>query len=89
MKKLKIKLGDTVQVLTGDDKGKTGNVLNIDLDAMKIQVAGVRVHTKLNKKDKTLFKEEGYLDYSNVKLATAAAKTKKKKATTKKATAKA
>lgn len=88
MKKLKIKNGDTVQVITGDDKGKTGNVLGIDVLAMKIQVSGVRVHTRLNKKDKTLYKEEGWLDYSNVKLTNAPSKTKKKKAS-KKASAKA
>lgn len=88
MKKLKIKAGDTVEVITGDDKGKSGNVLNIDVNNMKLQVSGVRVFTKLNKREKTLFKEEGWIDYSNVKLAGAAKKAKKKKAK-KKATAKA
>ena len=90
MKKLKIKAGDTVEVITGDDKGKSGNVLKIDIKDMKLQVAGVRINTKLNKREKTLFKEEGWLDYSNVKLAGAAKKKKaKKKKTKKKATAKA
>lgn len=88
MKKLKIKMGDNVEVITGDDKGKTGSVLNIDPFAMKIQVSSVRINTKLNKREKTLYKEEGWLDYSNVKLAGAAKKAKKKK-TKKKATAKA
>lgn len=87
MKKLKIKTGDTVEVITGDDKGKSGNVLGIDPFAMKIQVSGVRINTKLNKREKTLYKEEGWLDYSNVKLAGQAKKAKKK--TKKKAAAKA
>ncbi len=87
MKKLKIKNGDNVQVITGDDKGKTGTVLSIDTDDMKVQVSGVRINTKLNKREKTFYKEEGWLDYSNVKLATVKKKAKKK--TKKKATAEA
>lgn len=85
MKKLKIKNGDNVEVITGDDKGKTGTVLNIDPIALKAQVSGVRINTKLNKREKTLFKEEGWLDYSNIKLAGATKKKTKKKATKKKA----
>ncbi len=91
MKKLKIKNGDSVQVITGDDKGKTGTVLAVDPDAMKIRVQGVRIQTKRDKKENTLIKEEGWMDYSNVKMAGAAkgAATKKKKKSTKKAAAKA
>ncbi len=89
MKKLKIKNGDNVEVITGDDKGKSGTVLNIDPFAMKIQVSGVRINTKLNKRERTLYKEEGWLDYSNVKLAGAVKKKKAKKKSTKKASAKA
>lgn len=89
MRKLKIKNGDTVEVITGDDKGKTGNVLNIDEAALKLQVSGVRINTKLNKKERTLFKEEGWLDYSNVRLAGGAKKKKAKKKSKKKATAQA
>ncbi len=78
MKKLKIKKGDTVQVITGSDKGKSGNVLGLDPIALKVQVSGVRIQIRQNKKEKTQYKEEGWIDYSNVKLATAATKTKKK-----------
>ena len=88
MKKLKIKNGDNVEVITGDDKGKTGTVLNLDPFAMKAQVSGVRINTKLNKREKTLYKEEGWIHYSNIKLA-GAAKKKAKKKSKKKATAKA
>lgn len=79
MPKLKIKNGDTVQVITGDDKGKTGNVLKIDPFDMKLQVSGVRIQNKINKRDKTRYQEEGWLDYSNVKLASAPKKSTKKK----------
>ena len=86
MKKLKIKKGDTVEVITGDDKGKTGNVLNVDPFAMKLQVSGVRVNIRLNKKEKNLYKEEGWLDYSNVRLAGSPKKAKKTKKKTRKKT---
>ena len=94
MNKLKIKNGDNVQVITGDDKGKTGTVLDIDPGDLKIRVQGARIQTKRDKKENTLIKEEGWMDYSNVKLMGAASKSKskakaKKKKTTKKAAAKA
>jgi|GEM_PF-485647 len=85
MKKLKIKKGSTVQVLTGDDKGKSGSVLEVDQYAMKVKVQGVRINTKRDKRENTLIKEEGYIDYSNLKLVDGSTKKKKKKATKKKA----
>ena len=75
--KLKIKKGDTVQVLAGADKGKKGVVLEIDKNKLRIKVQDVRVQTHFDKKEgiKTL---EGYIDYSNVKLVeSGVAKTKK------------
>jgi len=79
--KLKIKVGDTVQVITGSDKGKSGKVLQIKLNPLKIMVQGVRVQTHFDKKD-GLLKKEGFVGYSNVKLVSsaqkAAGKTKKK-----------
>jgi large subunit ribosomal protein L24 len=77
--KLKIKKGDTVEVIAGADKGKKGAVIEIVAAKMKIRVQGARVQTHFDKKEGVL-KKEGLLDYSNVKLvekATAAAKTKK------------
>lgn len=38
---MKIKKGDTVVVLTGDDKGKTGEILRVDTAAGKVVVQGV------------------------------------------------
>lgn len=83
--KLKIKKGDTVQVIAGAEKGKKGEVVAIDPVKMLIKVSNVKVMTHFDKKD-GLKKAEGFFDYSNVKLLTAAAKAEKKKATSKKKT---
>lgn len=84
MKKLKIKKGATVQVITGSDKGKKGEVLEVNALRMQVRVQGVRVQTHYDKKD-GLLKKEGYLDYSNVKLISAPAAKGGKKAPAKKA----
>lgn len=41
--KFKIKKGDTVQVLAGKDKGKTGAILKIIRDADRVLVAGINM----------------------------------------------
>ena len=41
MIKLKIKKGDNVKVITGDDKGKTGNVIKVFPDIRKVLVKGI------------------------------------------------
>ena len=43
---LKVKKGDTVQVLSGNDKGKTGEVLEIIPKTEKIIVKGINVRKK-------------------------------------------
>jgi len=83
--KLKIKKGDTVQVIAGSDKGKKGSVLEVKPNTLKIKVKGVRVQTHYDKKD-GLLKKEGFMDYSNVKLVEKSVKEKK---TAKKSSAKA
>lgn len=82
--KLKIKKGATVQVITGSDKGKKGEVLEIDRNAMRIKVGGVKVQTHYDKKE-GLLKKEGFIDYSNVKLVSGPAEKTAKK-TSKKTT---
>ena len=42
-KKFKIKKGDSVIVITGKDKGKTGNVLSILKDKNRVIVQGVNI----------------------------------------------
>lgn len=47
--KIKIKKGDTVKVIAGDDKGKTGRVLDIFPQENRALVEGIRIvsrHTK-------------------------------------------
>ena len=46
MKKKKKKKGDTVIVLTGEDKGKTGKVLQVLKEKEQAIVEGVRIVTK-------------------------------------------
>lgn len=48
-KKLHIKKGDTVKVIAGNDKGKTGKVLEVFPDKNRAIVEDVRVVTKHNK----------------------------------------
>jgi len=46
---LKIRKGDTVQVISGDDKGKTGRVLSVDEEKSRVvveRVNFVKRHTK-------------------------------------------
>ncbi len=43
---MNIKTGDTVIVLSGKDKGKSGKVLRADVKNMKVVVEGVNVATK-------------------------------------------
>lgn len=86
MKKLKIKKGDLVQVLTGskDDKSeKKRIVLEVNPKTMKVKVQGVRVQTHFDKKE-GLLKKEAFVDYSNVRLIEKASEKSKK--TSKKAT---
>lgn len=47
--KLRIKKDDTVKVISGNDKGKTGKVIEIYSALNKAKVEGVRMVTKHNK----------------------------------------
>ena len=82
--KLKIKKGDTVEVIAGADKGKKGTVLTINSNRLKISVSGVRMQTHFDR-EQGKFEREGMIDYSNVKLVSAKkAAAPKKKAAAKK-----
>ncbi len=53
MTKLHIKKGDTVYVNAGDDKGKTGRVLEVQVEKQRAIVEGINMvpkHTKPNAK---------------------------------------
>ncbi len=43
---MKVKKGDTVQVLSGNDKGKTGEVLEVIPKDSKVVVKGINVRKK-------------------------------------------
>lgn len=52
MKRLFIKTGDLVKVLSGDDKGKTGTVIKVFPKTQRAVVQGVNIvtkHVKVNK----------------------------------------
>ncbi len=49
MAMLHIKKGDTVYVLAGDDKGKTGRVLSIDAKKNRAIVEGINIVSKSTK----------------------------------------
>ena len=70
--KLKIKKGDKVVVLTGKDKGKTGEVKQVIREDLKVIVQGVNVQTKHRKPSQAgaggLDKKEAPIHVSNVAL---------------------
>ena len=43
---MKIKKGDTVEVLSGNDKGKTGEVLEINPKTSRVIVKGINIRKK-------------------------------------------
>ncbi len=74
MSKMHIKKGDTVVVLAGEDRGKTGRVLSVDRDKNRVIVEGVNIVTKATKPTAQhpqggLIKKEASIHASNVNLA--------------------
>ena len=71
MATLKIKKGDTVYVLAGDDKGKTGRVLEIQREKGKAIVEGVNIVSKSTKPNAKapqggIIKKEAPINLSNL-----------------------
>ena len=46
---MKLRKGDTVQVLSGNDKGKTGEILSVDPKSSRIVVKDVNIRKKATK----------------------------------------
>ena len=71
MKKIKIKTGDNVKVITGNNKGSEGKVLKIVSDKNRLIVEGVNMvkkHTKPTKENKGgIISKESFIHQSNVK----------------------
>jgi len=73
MSKLHIKKNDTVIVLAGNDKGKTGKVLKVLVDKNKAIVEGVRIVSKSAKPSAKnpqggIVKQEAPIHISNLSL---------------------
>jgi len=68
---MKIKKGNQVKVITGKDKGKTGEVIEINRKMNKIKVKAINLvkrHTKPTKENKGgIVSKESFIHYSNVK----------------------
>ena len=68
---MQIKKGNQVKVITGKDKGKTGEVIEINRKMNTIKVKAINLvkkHTKPNKENKGgIISKESFIHYSNVK----------------------
>ena len=68
---MKIKMGNQVKVITGKDKGKTGEVIEINrkLNMIKVKAINlVKKHQKPTKENKGgIISKESFIHYSNVK----------------------
>ncbi len=69
---MKLKLNDTVRVIAGKDKGKSGKIIKINHKGKKVVVEKINLKTKHIKKTKQKagerIKFEGTIDSSNVML---------------------
>ena len=68
---MKIKMGNQVKIITGKDKGKTGDVIEINrkLNMIKVKAINlVKKHQKPTKENKGgIISKESFIHYSNVK----------------------
>lgn len=53
MASARVKKGDVVYVITGDDKGKSGKVLKVFPKKNKVTVEGINVHKKTYRRSQT------------------------------------
>jgi large subunit ribosomal protein L24 len=81
MATLKIRKGDTVKVIAGRDKGKTGRVLEVEKENGRLLVEGVQMvkrHTKANPAKQIkggIAEKEATIHVSNVMVVTGDGKT--------------
>lgn len=72
IKKFKVKKGDTVVVLTGKDKGKTGEVLEVIREDSRVRVSGVNMVKRHQRPTQTtqggIIEKESTIHISNVAL---------------------
>ena len=75
-KKLFVKSGDIVKVITGDYKNKTGKIIDVDTKRELVKIEGIKMMThfikaKSKQEPGRIEKKEGFLHISNVKLVEA------------------
>lgn len=70
MEKWRIKKGDTVQVIAGKDKGKSGEILEVFRDKRRVKVKGLNIVAKHKKPSQMsaggIVREEASIHASNV-----------------------
>ena len=68
---MKIKMGNQVKIITGKDKGKTGEIIEISRKINMIKVKAINLvkkHQKPTKENKGgIISKESFVHYSNVK----------------------
>ena len=78
---MNLKKGSQVKILTGKDKGKTGEVLELNKKLNKIKVKSINMikkHLKPTKENKGgIISKENFIHLSNVKNIDSTKKTKK------------
>tara|TARA_B100000945_G_C20422564_1_gene618721 strand:- start:657 stop:968 length:312 start_codon:yes stop_codon:yes gene_type:complete len=80
MKKIKIKKGDIVKVISGEHKGSDGSVVKIFKTTNKLIIEGINIVKKHKKPDSNnpqggIVEKEAPIDISNVSLVTSDGKT--------------
>ena len=76
-----IKKGNKVKILTGKDKNKEGEIIELDRSKNRAKVKGLNIikkHVKTTKEKKGgIFEKENFLDLSNLSIISESKKTKK------------
>ncbi len=73
IQKLHVKTGDTVKIIAGNEKGKTGRIVSVNTNANKVIVEGLNMVTKHNKPSAKspnggITQKEAFIHASNVML---------------------
>ena len=78
-----LKKGNQVKIISGKDKGKTGEILEIDRKFDKVKIKSINMikrHTKPTKENKGgIISKESFIHLSNLKIIDDKLKNKKKK----------
>ena len=79
-----IKKGNKVKILTGKDRNKEGEIIELDRSKNRAKVKGlnmIKKHVKTTKEKKGgIFEKENFLHLSNLSIITESKKTKKLRA---------